>query len=347
MLYVLIMVFVASLLLTVGASAWFTRRLEFIGDHLHFSPGLLSGLAALGANIPNYVAALSAAISGQAGIGIGIIIGSNIYNIAVILGISAFASPARQGMTLSPQEAQDAQQVGGLTLTMMVTTALAVAFFSWKASLPHQAMPQASIALLAFNLLTLGIFGVLAAHALRQPKAEPVVPPVRSNHITTRSDPGRSARSRQGWETTRALGEMVVALCLALGGVIVMVQTGQTVALDIHLPPAILSLIVLAIATSLPNTVVALTLTRTGRASASVEEVFSSNSVNAALGIALPLLFWSGLQSDRFLVLLDGPLMLVLTALALLCVRKQHVSRAMGLLLLLVYLGWIMIHVLL
>lgn len=45
----------------------------------------------------DYVASLSAAISGQVGDGIGIVIGSNIYTIAVILAMAAFASPTRHG----------------------------------------------------------------------------------------------------------------------------------------------------------------------------------------------------------------------------------------------------------
>ncbi|HYU74608.1 MAG TPA: hypothetical protein VEL31_18215 [Ktedonobacteraceae bacterium] len=138
-----------------------------------------------------------------------------------------------------------------------------------------------------------------------------------------------------------------MALCIALGGVIVMVQAGEAAALALHLPSAILSLIILAVATSLPNTVVAFTLARTGRASASMEEVFSSNGVNAALGIALPLLFWSSIQDDRFLVTLDVPLMVILTFIALLLVFKRHMSRAVGFLLVLVYVAWIIIHVLL
>ena len=64
MLYVLIAIFLISLVISIGASAVFTRRLEVIGDRFHFSPGLLSLLGALGANIPNYVASLAAAASG-------------------------------------------------------------------------------------------------------------------------------------------------------------------------------------------------------------------------------------------------------------------------------------------
>jgi hypothetical protein len=74
MLYVLLAVFFLSLLISIGASAAFTRRLEMISDRFRFSPGLLILLGALGANIPNYIASLSAAVSGQVGIGIGIIV---------------------------------------------------------------------------------------------------------------------------------------------------------------------------------------------------------------------------------------------------------------------------------
>lgn len=140
------------------------------------------------------------------------------------------------------------------------------------------------------------------------------------------------------------LGEVMVALGIALGAVVVMVEVGQTVAADVHLPAAILSLVILAIATSLPNTVVAFTLARTGRVSASIEEIFSSNSVNVALGVALPLLFWPSVQNARSLVWLDAPLMVALTLVALLCVKKQGVSRPIGWLLLLVYIGWIATH---
>lgn len=341
MVYFLVTIFLFALLMVSGASAVFTRRLEVIGDLWRFSPGLLSLLGALGANVPNYVASLSAAISGQVGVGVGIIIGSNIYNVAVILAITVLAAPARHGITLLSQEAHDARLVGRLTLVMMVAIAVAVDVFSWKVSshLSPQTILFAGVALLGLNVLTLGLFCALVAHALGR-TSEPSLLTKR----TANSTAGTSSSRR--WWTLRVLGEMLLALCFALGGVIVMVQTGQAFAQAVHLPETILSLIILAIATSLPNTVVAFTLARTGRVSVSVEEIFSSNSVNATLGIAVPLLFWDGLQHDRFLVVLDGPLMIGLTCIAWLCVRKERVSRGVGMLLILIYIGWIIIHLL-
>ncbi|SRR6266487_2951090 len=348
MFFLLVAAFGTSLLIAMGASAWFTRRLEVLSDLWRFSPGLLSLLGALGANIPNYVASLDAAMTGQAGVGIGIIIGSNIYNVAVILGMTALASPARQGMRLSLEGARDARLVGGFTLAIMVATGAAAGFFSWKESpqISHQAMFQASFVLTACNLVTLGLFCALAIHALRRTPESPL-PAKRVARQMESGDERASALPKHGGLKLRVLGEMLLALGIALGAVLVMVQTGQAAALAVHLPPAILSLVVLAVATSLPNTIVAFTLARTGRAEACVEEIFSSNGVNATLGIALPLLFWSGMQSDHFLVLLDGPLMIALTGMALLWVRQRRVSRAAGVLLLLVYLVWIVIHVLL
>jgi len=154
-----------------------------------------------------------------------------------------------------------------------------------------------------------------------------------------------SPPSGKRWSAAiRSIGEVVFALVLALGGVIVMVQTGQALAVDIRLPPTILGLVVLAVATSLPNTVVAITLARTDRASACVEEVLSSNSINAALGIALPLLLWQNIHPDPKLLFPDALLMVALTLIALICALRQRVSRLTGFLLVLVYVSWVVVH---
>ena len=124
-----------------------------------------------------------------------------------------------------------------------------------------------------------------------------------------------------------------------------MVQSGQTLTNLLHMPPVLAGLLVLAVATSLPNLVVAFLLARANQESACVEEVFSSNSINATLGIALPLLFWHATLSNSLLLLLDTPLMVALTLAALLCIRWQRISRFTGMLLLLTYGIWVMVHV--
>jgi Ca2+/Na+ antiporter len=124
------------------------------------------------------------------------------------------------------------------------------------------------------------------------------------------------------------------------------VQTGQAAAAELHVPAALLSLVVLAVATSLPNTVVAYQLSRDGRAIACVEEVLSSNGVNLALGSALPLLFWHDGLYDPLLLRVDLPLMVALTLVVLAAVRARHVNRLLGSGLIVVYGAWVLVHVL-
>ncbi len=108
----------------MSAAAWFTHRLEAICTKLELSASVLSLLGALGANIPNYAASISAIASGQMLIGLGIIIGSNIYNIAIILAISTFGTPGRHGIVIHANEVRDVRSVGAYSLAVMLVTLL-------------------------------------------------------------------------------------------------------------------------------------------------------------------------------------------------------------------------------
>jgi Ca2+/Na+ antiporter len=138
-------------------------------------------------------------------------------------------------------------------------------------------------------------------------------------------------------------------LALTLGGVVIMVQAGQALAVDVHLPSIVFSLVVLAIATSLPNAVVAYQLARSRREVAAVEEILSSNGVNLALGSALPLLLWPealDALSGQLLLCGDAALMVALQVIVLLSVRRGTVTKTLAGSLMLIYLAWMLLHVL-
>ena len=376
-------IFLVSLLVVLGAAAWFTRRLEALCDRLDLSAGMLSILGALGANIPNYVASIVAIANGQQDLGLGIIIGSNIYNLAIILGISAVAAPGSHGIRLQLKEKQDVVTIAYYALAITVASLVAIwllpgttfingihAFYQHSgARLPSRvgagvvlrgvgtlaspccttvgtlASPlvepiyvslSSPIPLIIAIILTIAIFISLVLHIVRRshpPHTEATV----KQEVTLKTTPSL---------LRRLIAEIVLALVIALGGVIVMVQSGQQLTADLHMPAVLAGLLVLAVATSLPNTVVAVILVRTDRVAACVEEIFSSKSINAALGIALPLLLWRTLLQDHLLLLLDGPFIIVLTLGIIVCIRIGRVNRVVGLLLLLSYAVWVGLHLL-
>jgi cation:H+ antiporter len=327
------------------AAAWFTDLLEQLGDRWNFTPGLLSFVSALGANIPNYAASVAAFASGRGPVGVGIIIGSNIYNLAIILGLVAFAAPRGHGIRLTASAMRDARRVAWLAVAMGVTTWLALLCSAapilggksgettWEAY--GSLMPILDVIL---NLLTLGLFLALTLHAMqRAPHAAAHQPAIQPGATPARS-PSISA----------LLARCLLALGLALAGVIVMVQAGLSGAADLHLPPALLSVVILAVATSLPNTVVAFELARTGQTGASLEEITSSNCINLALGCALPALLWSDALTAPFLgstlLWIDLPLLTLLGLFIAGLVQTRHISRLVGVGLLGVYALWVAIH---
>jgi len=331
------LLFLVSLIIVMVTSAWFTRRLEALCEMFGLSIGMLSLLSAIGANIPNYVASAVAIISGHVDVGIGIIVGSSVYNIAIILGICTLASPEAPGITLNVQESRDVRGIAWYTLAIMLGILGVLALL---AEMPVageiRTMGPSFLLLPGASVVVLGIFSALIVHILRRSHPAPASSLATHSHIhLSKSPPVR---------VFRLSGEVALSLIIALMGVIVMVQSGQTMAVDLHLPQALTGLLILAVATSLPNTVVAVSLTRTGEAAACVEEIFSSNSINAALGIALPLLFWQGALHDRSFLFLDMPLTIVLTLGMVAGAFRGRISRAFGLVLLCIYAVWIMVH---
>ena len=87
-----LLVFLGSLLLSVVASIVLSRRIEQLGAWLHLSESLVGIVAALGADVPEISSAITALHAGQPDLGLGIVLGSNIFNLAALLGMSAVLS---------------------------------------------------------------------------------------------------------------------------------------------------------------------------------------------------------------------------------------------------------------
>lgn len=86
---VAILLFCGGLLLSLMSSVVLSERLDQVGHRLRLPPGLIGLVAALGADSPEIASAAAAIIGGQHDLGRGVIFGSNIFNVAMLLGLSA------------------------------------------------------------------------------------------------------------------------------------------------------------------------------------------------------------------------------------------------------------------
>ena len=85
-------VFVVAVGLSLGASAVLVARIERAGARLGLSEALLGLVAALAADGPEVTAAVTALLHGQHDIGAGVVLGSNVFNLAALIGLGAFAA---------------------------------------------------------------------------------------------------------------------------------------------------------------------------------------------------------------------------------------------------------------
>jgi cation:H+ antiporter len=263
---------------------------------------------ALAADAPEVTSALLALSRGSTAVGLGVVLGSNIYNLAALLGFSAIiAGGLRTGpyrLTLD----------GGVSI---VLAALAMALLF---------VPGARVPLALSALLILA--GYLVAVTLG---------PARVLHVFGRDDLVRVAMVTDDPELPEVhhtprltVGLIVVCAVFIVAGSDILVQSSLALGPRLGVPPNVIGTFVLAIATSLPNTWAAVSLARRGHASAAVASAFNSNSINVALGVGLPSLFVS-LHASHAARVLDGPWMFGMTAAAvLLLATRQTLSRLEG-----------------
>ena len=98
-----IVCFVVGIVLVIFGADWLTKGASDLARRLKMSE-LMIGLTivALGTSLPELVISVSSALSGNSGISLGNVLGSNIFNGMLILGVTAMITPiAFSGKMLS------------------------------------------------------------------------------------------------------------------------------------------------------------------------------------------------------------------------------------------------------
>src|SRR5437660_981883 len=84
--------FVAGAAVSLTASWALVVRLERVGERFGLSEALLGLVSALAADAPEITAAAAALLQRQGDIGAGVVLGSNVFNLAALLGLGAIVA---------------------------------------------------------------------------------------------------------------------------------------------------------------------------------------------------------------------------------------------------------------
>src|SRR5499427_3464289 len=84
-----LVIFLAGAAVSLGASYLLVTLLERIGERIGLSEALLGVVAALAGDAPEITSAVTALAQHQNQVGAGVVIGSNVFNLAALLGLGA------------------------------------------------------------------------------------------------------------------------------------------------------------------------------------------------------------------------------------------------------------------
>ena len=87
--YLAVATFAFSVLLTLGAAGFFADRLDHLAPRLGMPEALVGLLTALAADAPEISSALIALAKGAKSVSLGVVLGSNAFNLAAMIGLSA------------------------------------------------------------------------------------------------------------------------------------------------------------------------------------------------------------------------------------------------------------------
>lgn len=312
---VIVYLVLGLVLLGVGADL-LVRGASHLALRFGISP-LVIGLTvvAFGTSAPELAVSVQAGLAGQSGIAVGNIVGSNIFNVLVVLGFSALITP----LVVS-------QQLIRIDVPLMIGASVLFLIMGF----------DGRIGLFDGLLLTGGIVAYIV-FTIQQSRKE-------STAVQT------EYAQEFGGETTPLLGRLPVQIGLIVGGLVLLVlgatwlvDSAVSIARALGVSEVIIGLTIVAAGTSLPELATSVVAAMRGERDIAVGNVIGSGLFNllAIAGIAA-VVTPGGLEVATALIRFDIPVMVVVALACLPIFAVGHrIARWEGVLFLSYYLAYL------
>ena len=317
--------FLAAALVSLATSWILVTRLERVGERLGLSEALLGIVAALAADAPEVTAAVTAMIGHEQRLGAGVVIGSNVFNLAALLGLGAVVAGRirlhRKVVIL-----------GGAVALCMAGVCLAVVL----GFLPAAAGCVLALVVLALYAVVLGGSDQGLARLRLPPSWIAWLRSAVAEEEVELEDAIRPARGR--WRDAVVAG---VSLLVVVAASATMERAAAALGNRFVIPEIVVGGLVLAAVTSLPNAVAAVYLAVRGRGAATLSTALNSNNINIAIGLLIPAAV-IGLGRPSGQTMLIAAWYIGLTAVVLaFAYRDRGIWREIGILVIAAYVVFV------
>lgn len=294
-----VMLIIGLVLLVKGAD-WFVDGASGLAGKMGISP-LVIGLTivAFGTSAPEAAVSITSSVRGSNGIAIGNIVGSNLFNLLVVVGAGALMRPCKVDNSIIKKDFPFSILATAVLIFAMLDKALG--------DLPEMMISRSD------GLIILAFFAVFM-------------------YYTIASALGARAQDENSGETA-PLWKLIIMLIIGITAVIAggqaVVNGASEIAREFGVGESLIGLTIVAVGTSLPELVTSVVAIRKGEDNIAIGNVVGSNIFN--------LLFIVGMGAGISAIEIDGAMLcdaITLVAVNLLfyayIARKKSVSRPAG-----------------
>lgn len=287
-----IVLLVVGFVILIKGADWLIDGASSTASHFKVSK-LLIGLTivAFGTSAPELAVSISSMLNGTSDVLLGNVVGSNITNILLLLGIGAAMCPIKVGKATLGKE---------LPLLVLVTTVLTVLFFDTVGGGDVNAISRTDGIICMLCLVVFMIYIVMTARKDRKAAKEVEKPK---------------------FKLWLSIVLIIVGLAGVVGGAELVVDSATKIATTFGVPERIIAVTIVAFGTSLPELITTIKAARRKETELMVGNIIGSNIFNICMVLGLPAAIFGsvvpdqsdmvGLGVDMAMVLLSAVLLLV------------------------------------
>lgn len=317
-MFLQILILLASLVALVWSADKFVFGASSLARNIGVSPMIIGlTIVAMGSSAPEMMIAATASLEGNANTAIGNAIGSNITNIALVLGITALMQPLTVSSSTVKKE---------LPLVLGITL---IAY--WMLADLHLSFVEGAILMTGFFVYIIGLLMITLYRVKQRPMDDALI-----------------IEAEQ--EVPEATSTPLAVMWLAIGIVVLplsadyLVDSSVFIAREFGISDLVIGLTVIAIGTSLPELAASIMSIVKKEDDLAIGNIIGSNIFNILAVLALPGIIAPGVI-DTAAAERDAPYMLGVTVLLLiLCFTRKfgnfRITRAKGALLIVAFIAY-------
>ena len=298
---------VLGFVMLIKGADWFVEGASGIADRFGI-PQLVIGLTivAFGTSAPEAAVSISAAMKGNADITIGNVVGSNILNILIILGLTAVICP------IAVQKSTFKYEIPYVIIVSALIFGLG--YFDQTVSRIDGVILWVLMIVYMLYLLNMAKKGENSAEVMAEDEKKPI------------------------W---KMIIFVVIGLVLIVWGSDVTVEAATNIALVFGVSERIIGLTIVALGTSLPELMTSVTAARKGKADIAIGNIVGSNIFNILFVVGTTAVITPIVYAGNFLV--DSVMMVGSAVLLWLCLlgKEKKLKRWAGAVMLALYAGYL------